>query len=106
MLTYPRRASVCRQRRTAARGMPVRWLISAIDTFLRCWENARMTASPRASDVMKFGSPSAASTVDAPATRCARVADLAGVVCGLAAIWGTRGEATKYSLARESVDRP
>ena len=37
--------------------MPVRSLIWAIVSFRRCSVNALMTTSPRASEVMKFGSP-------------------------------------------------
>ncbi|MNP46577.1 hypothetical protein D3C76_1405860 [compost metagenome] len=49
--------SVCRQRRTAALGISVRWLIWAIVRWrLRSW-NAWITASPRAREVMKSGSP-------------------------------------------------
>jgi hypothetical protein len=40
--------------------MPVRRLTCAIDIRDLCCENARTTASPRASDVMKFGSPASA----------------------------------------------
>src|SRR6202171_3831185 len=37
--------------------MPVRWLSCAMVRCRRCCVKARMTASPRASEVMKFGSP-------------------------------------------------
>src|ERR1700694_351785 len=37
--------------------MPVRWLNCAMVRCRRCCVKARMTASPRASEVMKFGSP-------------------------------------------------
>src|SRR5882757_5440498 len=40
--------------------MPVRKLSWAIESRGRCCENPRITARPRASDVMKFGSPDSA----------------------------------------------
>ncbi len=58
--TYPSFPSVYRQRRTAARGMPVRKLSCAMDILRRCCEKPRITARPRASDVMKLGSPESA----------------------------------------------
>ncbi|AJC46716.1 hypothetical protein SB85_14150 [Xanthomonas sacchari] len=45
-------------RRTAARGMPVSALSWAMLTSRLCWPKALSTARPRASEVMKFGSPS------------------------------------------------
>ena len=48
-----------RQRRTAARGIPVLWLSCAIVMARRWSLKAFTTASPRASEVMKLGSVNA-----------------------------------------------
>ena len=74
---------------------------------------ARITARPRASDVMKFGSPSAASTTGgAAAILFPRAVDFAGVVCDLLAMRVPEfgGSGAKYSEwainAQRNVDRP
>ena len=55
--TYPSSDSVYRQRRTAARGMPVFIDSCAMVSGRRCCVKPRTTARPRASVAMKSGSP-------------------------------------------------
>src|SRR3569833_3938313 len=57
MPTNPSLVKVYRQRRTAARERPVFAASWEIVICGVCGENDWMTSSPRASDVIKFGSP-------------------------------------------------
>src|SRR5450759_544428 len=62
--------------------MPVRWLNCAMVRCRRCCVKARMTASPRASEVMKFGSPVRPSISEAGVTNLGFGATMSAFLAG------------------------